>query len=75
MWFDKLFAKLSPEDTRLSLPAVEAVINHRLKVVMLFDYDSDMPDDRYDLLRAHLAKQGYFLHVTVASVNFMDRMK
>lgn len=75
MWLDKLFTKLAPDDARLTLPAVELVFNHRLKIALLFDYDSDMPDDRYDLLRDHLAKQGYFLHVTVASINFMDRMK
>lgn len=60
------FLKRPREDVRIALPGVEIAFNHRLKVAILYELDSAMPEDRYQALETHLAKQGYLLQIVVA---------
>lgn len=62
------FLKRPPEDVRIELPGIEVAFNHRLKVAFLYTADSDVRDDAFAALEAHLKRRGYFLQVVVASV-------
>lgn len=68
--FDFLKRIFAPqrEDFKIELPGMTFSVNHKLKVVFIYDLDSNMRDDRYEALEAHLAKKKYFLQVVVASV-------
>lgn len=53
-------------DTPLSAGDVTMQFNHWTRIVLLYDPDPDMPENRYTEMEAHLNKQGYCLQVIVA---------
>ncbi len=66
-FFKRLFAQPITE-SKIELPGMTFCVNKQLRVVFIYDLDSNMRDDRYEALEAHLAKKHYFLQVVVASV-------
>ena len=65
-------ALATKEDVRIEFPGIRIAFNHRLKIAIIYDLDSSMPDNRYSDLENHLVQQGYFLQVVVAAVGMTD---
>lgn len=63
--------KREREDVSIALPGVEIAFNHRLKIAFIYDTDTQMPNDRYEVLEAHLNKRGYVLQIIVAPAGLL----
>lgn len=70
MWdfLTRLFQK-PQEDVWLEVPTMDIKFNHRLKIAVLFTYDTNARAEDYIAIENHLAKRGYLLQIVVASAN------
>ena len=68
MFKPKPQAVIPPQDYRADVQGVSMIFNHTLKLAIIYDMDSSMPDNRYDELARHLEKQGWMIQVIVAAV-------
>ena len=68
MFKSKAQSPIPTQDYRIDMPGCTIVFNHTLKLAVIYDMDSAMPDSRYEGLNAHLEQQGWYVQVIVAAV-------